>query len=140
MSHYRNLALAVHTFFQAKETLVSRSHALAVAHIHIRGNRIAATANELVEAADLLSFERDSERASALRVLHRQRAAALGQSLDDFLDECSLGEQRAWFAPLFNLRARRDPDDVANAATVVLARIVEVLIYPMFKVPQLTVS
>jgi hypothetical protein len=129
--HFRSLSLAARTFFQARETLVSRSHALAVAHVHVRGNRIAAASSVLVAGADLLRSERDPDRAAALAVLQFHRAAALGHVIDDFLDDCEFGELRSLFAPLADLRARRDPASVARAAAVLLARITEVLTYPV---------
>jgi hypothetical protein len=123
---YAELADAARAYWSSSRHAMVGRAALAYAQLHIYGNRIAAAATQLAIGEELFQHERDPDRAAALAVLQQVRAAGLGSAIDEWLDDCAHAGMRD-LALMSEIRCAREPDAVARAASLVLARITELL-------------
>jgi hypothetical protein len=123
----RDLLRAVAVYREARDGVASRPRWVAIAQLHVAGNALVTLANALVAAGALRRAERDPDRAAALAALEAHHAVALGRSVDTFLDDAVYRAHHAAFVSVARVRGRRDPERVAGAASLVLARIAEVL-------------
>src|SRR5258706_11229139 len=123
---YAELAHAAREYWSSSRSAMVGRAALAYAQLHICGNRIAAAATQLAIGEELYQHERDRDRAAALVSLQQVRAHALGTAIDEWLDNCQHAGMRE-LALMAEVRAARDPDGVARAASLVLARIAQLL-------------
>jgi hypothetical protein len=123
---YAELAEAARAYWSSSRSAMVGRAALAYAQLHICGNRVAASATQLAIGQELLEHERDPDRASALVTLQEVRAAALGTLIDEWLEHCNHAGMRE-LARMREIRDAREPDAVARAASLVLARVTELL-------------
>lgn len=123
----RDLLATVVTFHRAAEKLAEQPPAAGLTYIYARGTNIAALSHMLAADAELARSDRDPDRLAKLEVAQHRRASALGRMIDDLLEDSENADRCNPFASFGHLWGLRDPEAVASAAALVLARITELL-------------
>jgi len=108
----RDLLVLVQAYRQAERSFVSRGRGLSFAHLHVRAQAIASMTHSLATDA---------------QPMQGYWATVLGRSIDDFLEDAACRAHSELFESLDHLHGRRRPEQVACAAVVVLARIIEAI-------------